>query len=100
MIRGTTPTIVYTLPIEGNLIQEIWFTIQQGKKNIIEKTMQDFQVSGNVIKLTLSQEETLKINAGTPFKYQARFLTKSGNNFAHEIRQMDIGDLLREGVME
>jgi hypothetical protein len=98
MIRGTTPTIVYTLPIEGDL-QEIWFTIQQNRKNIIEKTIDDFQVSGNVAKLTLSQEETLAIKAGTPFKYQARFLTKSGKSFAHEIRQTNIGDLLREGVM-
>lgn len=55
MIRGTTPTIVYTLPIEGDLLQEIWFTIQQNRKNIIEKTIDDFQVSGNVAKLTLSQ---------------------------------------------
>lgn len=41
MIRGTTPTLESTLPFDTSLIAEMYVTIAQGEKTVLEKTLSD-----------------------------------------------------------
>lgn len=61
MIRGTTPTLEFTLPFDTSLIAEMYVTIAQGEKTVLEKTLSDCNCSGTSVSLTLTQEDMQKI---------------------------------------
>ena len=61
MIRGTTPTLEFTLPFDTSLIAEMYVTIAQGEKTVLEKTLSDCSCSGTSVSLTLTQEDTQKL---------------------------------------
>ena len=61
MIRGTTPTLEFTLPFDTSLIAEIYVTMTQNGKTVLEKTLSDCNCSGTSVSLTLTQEDTLKL---------------------------------------
>jgi hypothetical protein len=44
MIRGTTPTLEFTLPFDTSLIAEMYVTIAQGEKTVLEKTLSDCSI--------------------------------------------------------
>ena len=46
MIRGTTPTLEFTLPFDTSLIAEIYVTMTQNGKTVLEKTLSDCNCSG------------------------------------------------------
>lgn len=60
MIRGTTPTLEFTLPFDTSLIAEMYVTIAQGEKTVLEKTLSDCSCSGTSVSLALTQEDTLR----------------------------------------
>lgn len=61
MIRGTTPTLESILPFDTSLIAEMYVTIAQGEKTVLEKTLSDCSCSGTSVSLALTQEDTLRL---------------------------------------
>jgi hypothetical protein len=61
---GTTPTHTFTLPFEKEMLADLRITYIQNKKKIFTKEMEDVEISGSDISLTLTQEETLLFEAG------------------------------------
>ena len=59
MIRGTTPTLEFTLPFDTSLIAEMYITLTQNGTTTLEKTLSDCNCSGTSVSLTLTQEDTL-----------------------------------------
>lgn len=41
MIRGTTPTLEFTLPFDTSLIAEMYITLTQNGTTMLEKTLSD-----------------------------------------------------------
>ena len=100
MIRGTTPILNFTLPLEVSELSEYWITISQRYENIkIDKTSADCTASGSVISLELSQEDTLKLMADKPAYIQIRALTTDDIAIASTIIRTSVGDILKEGVI-
>ena len=100
MFRGTTPTIFLTLDTELPLenLAELWVTF---KSSMVEITKELSEVEVNsetkVVKVNLSQEETLKLFNGT-CDVQIRF--KIGDlAYASTIEKIDIERILKEGVI-
>lgn len=100
MFRGTTPTIFLTLDTELPLdnLAELWVTF---KSSMVEITKQLNEVEVNtetkVVKVNLSQEETLKLYNGS-CDVQVRF--KIGNlAYASTIAKINIERILKEGVI-
>ena len=100
MFRGTTPTIFLTLETELPLenLAELWVTF---KSSMVEITKELSEVEVNsetkVVKVNLSQEETLKLFNGT-CDVQIRF--KIGDlAYASTIEKIDIERILKEGVI-
>ena len=81
MIRGTTPTHTFTLPFDVSVIKEIHVIYAQGRVKLVKKKA-DCELSGNEVKVRLSQEETLMFCAALPFKVQVRVLTHIGDALA------------------
>ena len=88
MRRGTTPTIELNIKgIEMSQIAEWYITIQQDSASLT-KTNEDITISGTVINIPLSQEETMLFKQGEAF-VQIRAITTEGLRIASAIRKLD-----------
>lgn len=98
MWRGTTPTHTFTLP-EGIRAEDytvIYITYSQNGSPVLEKTKVDMMISGNVIRLTFSQADSLLFGAG-PVKIQLRAKTAGGLAVASEIVSTTAKEILKDG---
>ena len=62
--RGTTPTHVFTLPFEKELLADLRINYFQDNKEVLVKGKKDVTISGNDITLMLTQEETFLFKEG------------------------------------
>lgn len=101
MYRGTTPTLYLELDTELDLtnIAEMWVTFKSPTVELT-KTFSEvaFDTETNVITVTLSQEETLQLFNGT-VDVQVRLRTQSNLAYATDIVGVEIGRILKEGVI-
>lgn len=94
MQRATTPTHKFTLPFDTSLLKEIRITYQQNGKNVLKKEEADCEMSGNEIRVTLTQEETLKFEASKIALIQLRVLLVDGTVSASQIMSDLVTDCL------
>ena len=101
MIRGTTPTLEFTLPFDCSLLTEIYITFAQYGTTVLEKSMADCTCSGTLVTLSLSQEDTLKMKQDRMAiaEVQLRVRTKDGSALASNIMQIRVDIILKEGVI-
>ena len=99
MIRGTTPTLEFTLPFDTSLIAEIYVTMTQNGKTVLEKTLSDCNCSGTSVSLTLTQEDTLKLQQQPRSQAEIRVRTTAGEALASDIMSVYVGRILKEGVI-
>ena len=102
MRRGTTPTLI--LPITGLDVSElktIYVTIEQDSLEVT-KTNDEILIDTeeNVIKVPLSQEETLKFKVGVANVQIRGLLEDDATAIASNIKTLKIGDVLLDGVIE
>lgn len=55
MIRGTTPTLEFTMPFDTSLIAELYITITQNGATALEKTLSDCNCNDTSVSLTLTE---------------------------------------------
>lgn len=99
MIRGTTPTLEFELPFPADRLSEVWMTIAQNKKVIIDKPRQELELNGNTIIARLTQEETLKLSDSTVSEIQLRVKPIEGGSLATDIIKVSTGRILKDGVI-
>lgn len=99
MIRGTTPTHIFNLPIQTNSIKEVRVSYKQGDTILVEKTEHDVKMTSTAIKLTLSQEDTLKFAANIPVQVQLKVLTTGDVVLATPVRMVQVSVILNEEVL-
>lgn len=100
MIRGTTPTHVFTLgDFDSSRIKEIRVTYQQRRKTIIEKTQDDATIENNQVIVTLSQEETLKFSTSDYVDVQLKVLLNDGKVLANDIITISADRILNEEIL-
>ena len=99
MIRGTTPTLTFNLPFDTSVVKSAYLTIRcLGEE--IEKSITDSELGETSISFTLTQEETLKLPKSRRAKIQLRILTKGGDALATTIYEVEVADVLKEGLIE
>lgn len=69
MRRGTTPTIDIHVNLTGGDMSDIaeWYITISQDSTSITKTNEDIVIEGDLIKIPLSQEETMLFKAGESF---------------------------------
>ena len=101
MYRGTTPTLYLELDTELDLsnVAEMWITFKSPTVEIT-KTLNEvaFDAETNVITVTLSQDETLQLYNGKA-DVQVRLKTSDDLAYATDIVDVEIGRILKEGVI-
>ena len=100
MYRATTPTHIFTLPFEINLLKTIQITYKQFDKIILQKTGEDCTLTNNAIKLELTQEETLLFAPTAWVQIQLRVVTTEGKVMASKIEKKWPKECLDEEVLE
>lgn len=101
MYRATTPTHIFTLPFDTEQIRRVQITYKQGE-TVLEKTEADCTMDGSDIKVTLSQDETLRFAANSldnRVSIQLRVLTKTGQVMASKIVKVFAKACLNEEVL-
>lgn len=104
--RGTTPTHTFTLPVSGEIINNIYITYAQYGVTVVELTGDDVKIISNntdankcSASVTLTQEQTLLFAAGNTAEIQIRFTTTSNMAFASQKIQIDVDPIIRDGVI-
>lgn len=100
MIRTTTPTHTFTLPIDPVTIDELWVTYTQGGSIKLEKQLSDLAIDSDAksVSFTLTQEETKAFTEGSPVYFQLK--CRQGETvMASPIYTVMVGDVLNDDLM-
>ena len=95
--RGSTPTLKFRIPFNTKLLDRGYLTFSQNNIKRFEKSLSDCLLKGNYIITTLSQEDTLSLNAGRLLKVQLRGVTKNGTAVTSEHRTFTVLGAFKEG---
>ena len=99
MIRGTTPTHIYTLPFDVNLIDKLRIIYNQNGRTILTKSEEDCTLTENVATTRLTQKDTLAFATTALVEIQLRILTKSGDALASDVFTVMAERCLSEEVL-
>lgn len=101
MYRGTTPTLSLKLETDISLndLAELWATFKTSTTEVT-KTLSEVEIddSQKIVTVQLSQEDTLKLY-GYECQVQVRFRTQSDLAYATTIASVDVGQILKNGVI-
>ena len=99
MRRGSTPSVDFEIDqVDLKNIKKAEITFRQAHSKII-KSGADILITGaHSLQCKLSQEDTLALRTGA-CRVQAKLLTDSGAVLATEITEINIRDILNEGVI-
>ena len=97
MIRGTTPTLKFNLPFNADFISVCYITLSQSGRTVIEKTIDDCTLAGNIIECKLTQKETLYLSDTKDVEIQLRCKTAEGEPLASKIFKCSVERILKEG---
>ena len=105
MIRGTTPTHVFTLPFDTSDIKEVLITYAQNtytkKDNVLfEKKTADCVFGKNEILVNLTQEETFMFECKATAQVQVRILTTAGKALASDVLNIPVETCLSKVVLK
>ena len=101
MYRGTTPTLTLELDTDVSLadLAEMWVTFKTPNAEV-NKTLSDVTINDTTktIEVPLSQQDTLAIN-NRSCAVQVRFKTTGGPAYATTISNIDVENVLKDGVI-
>lgn len=99
IIRGTTPTLEFALPFPAEELVEAYVTICQLGAVVIDKPLTECQCEERKLVVTLTQEETLKLDCDCLSEIQIRAKTVGGEAIASNIIQTSTGRILKDGII-
>lgn len=100
MIPGSAPTHTCTLPFDVSIIDKMILVYAQNDKEVVRKTKDDCELSGNVITVKLTQKETLRFNPRHKIEIQIKALTVGGDPLPSKIVTIDCEKSLITEVLE
>lgn len=100
MLRGTTPTVTLTLPADINLsgCSAAYMSFGQNGKDLFDIALAGLTLSGNTATATLSQAQTLLLEAGRMTQIQLRWV-KAGAAYGTKIVLVPTDAIIKEGVI-
>lgn len=99
MIRGTTPTLEFTVPFDTSILAEAWVTLSQNDKVVLNKRLKDCKCDERKLSVKLTQEETLLLDCKCMTEIQIRARTQEGEALVSQIITEDTGRILKDGVI-
>lgn len=100
IIRGTTPTHTFTLPMDVSMCSKLRAIYSQDGVTVIKIDNDRFKRNGREISCTLTQEETLQFNCKKYCEIQLRVLTNAGDALACRVEKITVGRCLDDEVLK
>lgn len=97
MIRGTTPTLTFTLPFETTDIKRLWVIFSQRGRDVLLLDGGRCTVDGNKVVTKLTQEETLSLQQNSTVEIQLRVLMVDDTALASRIITSPVNRILKDG---
>ena len=87
LIRGTTPTLSFSIPVNENEISKICIAFANNKKDVVFRKNEDdvFYSHAGEVSVTLKQEDTLSLESGRNAYIQIKIKLNDGNVIDNEI---------------
>lgn len=96
MHRGTTPTNIFRTDVDLTNASVLFITYKQNGKVVLEKTIDDVSIHGEMVEVRLSQRETLLFSEGiVTIQIRAKF--QDGSVIASSLIRTNAGEILKEG---
>ena len=99
MIRGTTPTHIFTLPFDASVVQSMRVIYSQDGTPVITKTLENCTIEAEAVSVKLSQEDTLAFDYTKLVEIQIRVLTPAGDALASDIICVSVARCLENEVL-
>ncbi len=98
MRRGTTPTNTFTVDVDLTTAIAVFVTYKQGDRILVEKDIDDLDITATKVEVTLSQEDTLAFAQGS-VRIQIRAKYGDGAAIASNIIVAPVDQILKDGVI-
>lgn len=99
MIRGTTPTLSFTLPFTAEYITRLSIVFAQGGDIVLEKSLDDCRIEENSITLRLSEEDTLAFSSKKKYTEIQLRVGIEDERLASEIIVADVERIIKDGCL-
>ena len=99
MIRGTTPKLEFVLPFKADSLIDGYVVLAQRDVVLVEKKISECQRNDHILCVTLSQEDTLKLDDRHRTEIQIRAKTLEGEVIASDVHSVETGRILKDGVI-
>ena len=97
MMRGTTPTLVFSLPFDTELINKLYLTFSQNDKEILTVTEKVCDLHDTTVEVTLTQAETLLFEPNVLTEAQFRIITTTNIVTGSYPMRIAIQRILKDG---
>ena len=99
IIRGTTPTHTFGLPVDSTMCDKVRIIYSQNGKPVIKINSDRLRFSENEVLCKLTREETFSLDCAKPCEIQVRILTIGGDVLASDIIKVGVGRCLDDEVL-
>lgn len=100
MYRGTTPQLeVIVTGVDFAEVAELWLTIGQNGRPIVNKDLEDLTIEDNTIYVTFTQEDTLALRACSSTYLQLRVLMNDGTAIATPVKKLNVNEIIKDGII-
>lgn len=100
MYRGTTPTFTFTLPFESSQITSLNLCFVQLGEIVLEKALSDCRPNGNTLQFDLTEEETLRFDAGKGMVEMQLRVGCGDARMASNIMMVSVERILKDGCLK
>ena len=100
MVRGTTPTHIFTIPISVEDVKKVRVIYAQNDTKLFCKETEDCVLKENTVSVKLTQEETLLFDCKNCVEIQLRVLTNDDVALASFPMQVGVSRCLEDEVIE
>ena len=97
--KGCTCKNTFTIPFKKGDVGVIFITYQQNGKIVFEKEIGDCEFSDGIVSVTLTQEDTLKLDDKSIVKMQVRVKLKNGTVTKSKIIETYTDQILKNEVI-
>ena len=97
MMRGTTPTLVFSLPFDTELVDKLYLTFSQNDKEILTVTEKVCNLHDITVEVTLTQAETLLFEANVLTEAQFRIITINNDVTCSYPMRIAVQRILKDG---
>lgn len=97
MKRGTTPIHEFTVDMDLTNAVVVYVTYNQGSQTVLEKTIEEMDITPEKISYRLTQKETLKFKSTLPVEIQIRCRMLDDTAYETDIINVKVDKLLKQG---